>query len=98
MMTIEHESACYAWSYDSLYGVGNFIRKRDGAVSFLETGEDCTELRRRLNRLRSKTGSHRYPRFAPSFEDCLDNIARDHEFHGDNSEFDSAEYDHQFRR
>mgnify|MGYP001612907912 CR=1 FL=1 len=76
---IEHESAAYAWNYDSLYGVGNFSRKADGATTCLETGSDCAEVRRGLNRLASKSAARRYrgPGFAPIF----DAIASEYTFH-----------------
>jgi hypothetical protein len=77
----EHESERFEWNYDTLYGVGNFVRKIDGAQSYLETGSDCAQVRRDLNRLRSKTSSPRYPKHAPSFGDIFDSIASEYEFH-----------------
>jgi hypothetical protein len=83
MMITEHESDRYAWNFDSLYGVGCFARKSDGAVTYLETGSDCVEVRRGLNRLASKTASPRYPKSAPTFGEVFDSIASEYEFHGE---------------
>jgi hypothetical protein len=82
-MKIEHESANFMWCYDSLSGVGRFIRKSDNAVSFLETGTDCQEVRRQLNRLAQKTSSPKYPNAAPGFASVFDAIADQYEFHED---------------
>ena len=81
MLIVEHESEKFEWNYDTLYGVGYFVRKCDGAVSYLETGSDCATVRRSLNRLRSKTSSHRYPKQAPSFASIFDSMASENEFH-----------------
>jgi hypothetical protein len=81
MMITEHESDRYAWNFDGLYGVGNFLRKSDGAVTYLETGSDCADVRRGLNRLASKTARHRYPKCAPTFGEVFDSIAGEYEFH-----------------
>lgn len=78
MILTEHESENYAWRYDSLYGVGNFERKADGAQSYLETGMDCADMRCNLNRLRSKTSSPNYPKAAPSFNELFDSIASEY--------------------
>ncbi len=82
-MRTEHESDNYKWNYDSLYGVGNFERKSDGAITYLETGSDCADIRRGFNRLRSKTESIKYPAHAPKFGDILDSIASEYTFHKD---------------
>lgn len=82
-MYIEHESKNFAWHYDSRMGVGRFERKSDNALAFLETGSDCAQVRRDLNRLKSKTSSPHYPSSAPSFSDIFDNIAAEYEFHPD---------------
>lgn len=81
MMLTEHESDNYAWNYDGLYGVGNFTRKRDGAVTYLETGSDCEELRESLDTLAAKTGAADYPKAAPGFASVFDAIASEYEFH-----------------
>lgn len=46
-MTIEtiFETDKYRWDYDSLYGVGWFVRKSDDAVSLMETGSDAEEVK-----------------------------------------------------
>lgn len=77
---IEHETPHYAWHYDSAYGVGCFVRKSDGAASFLETGTDCQNVRRDLRRLAQKTGSPRYPVSAPGFAAIMDSIASEYTF------------------
>lgn len=82
-MTREYEGKHFAWNYDSLYGVGNFERLSDGALSYLETGTDCNDRRREFNRLKSKTSSPHYPKNAPSFADVFDAIASEYEFHAD---------------
>ncbi len=80
-MPIEYESDRFAWNYDGLYGVGNFIRKSDSALSFLETGTDCQNVRRALRRLSQKAASPHYPAAAPRFADVFDSIASEYEFH-----------------
>jgi hypothetical protein len=50
-MRTEYESDNYQWAYDSLQGVGRFIRKSDNALSLLDTGTDCQNLREQLTRL-----------------------------------------------
>jgi hypothetical protein len=80
-MHIEHESERFAWYYDSRMGVGRFVRKSDDALTYLETGTDCQDVRRSLRRLEQKTSSPRYPKAAPSFADIFDCIATEYEFH-----------------
>lgn len=80
-MHVEHESENFAWYYDSLMGVGRFERKSDNSLTLLETGSDCSQVRRELNRLKSKTSSPRYPASAPSFNAIFDSIAAEYEFH-----------------
>lgn len=82
-MRVEFEGAGYEWNYDSLYGVGRFVRKSDGALSFLETGTDCQNVRRDLRRLSQKTASPRYPKAAPGFPELLDNLASEYTFYAD---------------
>jgi hypothetical protein len=82
-MNHEYESEEYAWSYDSLYGVGRFVRKSDGAMTYLETGSDCQDMRRQLRRLDQKAHSPRYPNQAPSFNSVFNSIASEYEFHAD---------------
>lgn len=65
MMQPEYETDEYIWAYDSLYGVGRFVRRIDAGVSLLETGTDCQNLRERLKEL-SQTAS---------FADALNTIA-----------------------
>lgn len=79
-MTIEHESPNYAWHYNSLYGVGRFERKRDGALSLLDTGTDCQDTRRNLRRLAQKTSAKNYPATAPTFAEIFDSIASGNTF------------------
>jgi hypothetical protein len=79
-MSVEYESEKYSWNYDNLYGVGNFTRKSDDAVTMLETGSDCQEMRRSFHRLLQKTSSKRYPKSAPSFNEIFDSIASEYNF------------------
>ena len=80
MMTTLHESKNYSFKYDSAYGVGLFHRKRDGAQTLLEMGSDCDQLRRDLNRLKSKTSGKKYPSAAPGFDHVFDAIASEYTF------------------
>jgi hypothetical protein len=80
-MHIEYEGDRFAWYYDGRMGVGRFVRKADDAISFLETGTDCQDVRRSLRRLAQKTSSSRYPSCAPTFGDIFDCIASEYEFH-----------------
>lgn len=79
-MAREYEGRHYAWNYDSLYGVGNFERKADGAQSYLEIGMDCQDRRREFRRLEQKTNSPRYPKAAPSFAEIFDSVASEYSF------------------
>lgn len=88
-MHIEHEGKRFAWYYDSLHGVGRFVDKQTGALTYLETGSDCAQLRRELNRLRSKTSAKAYPKAAPGYENMIDYIADQYEFHADETETQS---------
>ncbi len=82
-MNTEYESEHYAWNYDSQYGVGNFVRKSDNAITYLETGTDCQDVRRSLRRLAQKTSSPRYPKASPGFCMVFDSIASEYTFHAD---------------
>jgi hypothetical protein len=82
-MSTEYESENYAWIYNSLYGVGRFERKADSALTYLETGSDCQEVRRQLRRLAQKTSSPRYPSQAPRFNSVFDSIASEYSYHTD---------------
>jgi hypothetical protein len=84
-MVIEHESSRFEWLYDSRYGVGRFRRKADDALTFLETGTDCQDVRRKLNRTKQKCESPHYPANAPPFADLLDSLATEYEFHNEES-------------
>ena len=77
---IEHEGRAFSWHYNGLYGVGCFRRKSDAALSNFETGSDCNDVRRSLNRLKSKAASPRYPASAPDFKTVLDFIASEYDF------------------
>lgn len=79
-MIIEHESANYAWHWDSRMGVGRFSRKADGALTLLSTGSDAAQERRDLHRLAQKTSSPRYPKAAPPFGDLFDNLASEYTY------------------
>lgn len=85
-MRIEHESANFEWLYDSRMGVGRFRRKADGALAFLETGTDCQNTRRDLQRTKQKCESPRYPAGAPPFADLLDSLATEYSFYAMESE------------
>lgn len=80
-MLVEYESSRFEWLYDSRMGVGYFRRKSDGACTYLETGTDCQNVRRLLNRAKQKCESPRYPASAPPFHDLLDNLATEYDFH-----------------
>lgn len=71
----------FCWNYNSAYGVGNFQRLADGALSYLETASDCQDRRRQFRRLQQKTTSPRYPKSAPSFAEMFDAIAAEHIFY-----------------
>src|SRR5271156_1788299 len=77
MVETEHESENFAWRYDAGLGYGWILRKADGAESALMTGDDCVQIRRDFKRLRSKTGSPKYPKQAPCFSEIFDSIASD---------------------
>lgn len=79
-MHLEFEGHHFAWHYDSLYGVGRFERKFDGALSPLETGTDCQDVRRGLRRMHQKTHANRYPFAAPRFADLMDSVASEYPF------------------
>ncbi len=80
MMIEEYRGKHFCWNYDSTYGVGNFERLEDSALSYLETGSDCMDHRREFRRLQQKTGSPSYPKNAPSFADIFDSIASEYMF------------------
>lgn len=80
MITREFTGKCFAWDYDSAYGVGSFVRLDDGAQSFWETGTDCQDRRREFRRLKQKTASPRYPKAAPTFAQVFDSIASEYIF------------------
>lgn len=79
-MRTEHTGNRYAWAYDSIMGVGRFVRLEDDALTMLETGSDCAQVRRDLNRLKTNVGAKDRPKGAPSFEDILDSIAGEYSY------------------
>lgn len=80
-MRTEFDGEAFQWQYDSLYGVGQFVRKSDGATAYLETGTDCQDVRRTLRRTQQRTSSPRYSALAPSFPVLLDSLALEYEYH-----------------
>lgn len=85
-MQVEHESESCAFHYDSLMGVGRFERKADGALTYWETGSDCAQLRRDLNRMAQKTGAKKYPKAAPAFGELFDSLASEYTYHNEESD------------
>lgn len=77
-MVVEYETSAYSWLYDGLHGVGRFVRKSDEMMTFMETGQDCQDVRRQFRRLQQKTSSPRYPSAAPSFDAIFNSIASEY--------------------